>query len=308
IESFGLFVQADLELTEDWSLSGGVRYDRFSFEAAPHDPTFGFPDGPRLGGSGSNSGFSFNIGSTYQITPETTVFASFAQGFSLPNISAATNEIAPGASLNGSAFVEPIDVNSFEGGIRGTLGPLTYQLSGFYARSDNGSAVAVEPITGSAELVRSPQRNYGVELSTRIDVTETLQLGFDASFNDGDNDPNDDGDFQPLSSLTVQPLKLYFNVDWRPIPELGLGARVLYIGDRDRAFEAGVDGEAIDGYATLDLSATYDIGPGTLALDIANVLNNEYLPLESQTRFGLTNQRRFIAPGRQVALTYSATF
>ncbi|MEO0429109.1 MAG: TonB-dependent receptor [Pseudomonadota bacterium] len=306
--TFGLFAQADIEITDTLSISGGLRYDRFSFDADPHFPTFGLPAGPRNGGSGSNGGFSFNVGATYQVTEETTLFASFAQGFSLPNISAATNAIAPNASLVGSEFVEPIDVDSFEGGVRGSVGPLTYQLSGFFARSANGSAVSVDPVTGFADLVRSPQRNYGVELSTRLDVTDALQLGFDASFNEGENDPDDDGDFQPLSSLTVQPLKLYFSADWRPIPEVSLGARVLYIGDRDRAFDEGVDGEAIDGYVTVDLSATYDVGPGTLALDVTNLLNNEYLPLESQTRFGLTDQRRFIAPGRQFTLTYSATF
>lgn len=308
IESFGLFAQSDIDITDDLSITGGVRYDQFSFDADPHDPPFGLPPGERLGGSGSNSGFSFNIGTTYQLNEQTTLFASFAQGFSLPDVVVATNAIPPGGSLSGSAFVEPIDVDSFEAGVRGSFGPVTYALSGFYARSDNGSTVSVDPVTGGGILTRAPQRNYGFELSTLLDVTDTLQFGFDASYNDGENDADDDGNFEPLSSLTVLPLKLSLTADWRPIERLGLGAQVLYIGSRDRAFQAGVDGEAIEGYVTVDLSASYDIGPGTLSLDILNALNNEYLPLESQTRFGFTDTRRFIAPGRQIALTYSATF
>ncbi|MEM9058920.1 MAG: TonB-dependent receptor [Pseudomonadota bacterium] len=308
IETFGLFAQADFDVTEEITVTGGVRYDRFSFEALPHDPPFGFPPGLRLGGSGSNDGLSFNVGATYQVTDETTLFASFAQGFSLPNITLATNQIPPGTSLSGSAFVEPIEVNSFEGGVRGSLGPLDYQLSGFFAKSENGFAVSVDPASGFGVTTRSPQRNYGVELSTRLNVSDDLRFGFDASFNEGDNDPNDTGDFQPLSSLTVQPIKLAFSADWNPMPDLGLGMSVLYVGNRDRAFDEGVDGAPIDGYATVDLRASYDLGPGTLSLDVLNALNNEYLPLESQTRFGVTNNRRFLAPGRQIGLTYSAEF
>lgn len=308
IDIFGVFAQANMEVVEDLTVTGGIRYDRFSFEALPHNPPFGLPPGQRLGGSGSNDGFSFNIGATYQLFENTTVFASFAQGFSLPNITIATNQIPPGGSLSGSAFVEPIKVDSFEAGFRGSVGPVDYQLSGFFATSDNGSAVSVDPASGFGVVSRAPQRNYGVELSTNTEVTENLMLGFDVSWNDGANDTNDDGNFLPLSSLTVQPIKIAASADWTPIEDLTLGADILYVGNRDRAFAQGVDGAPIDGYVTVDMSASYDIGPRTLSLDVLNVLNNEYLPLESQTRFGVTNNRRFNAPGRQIGLTYTATF
>ncbi|MEM8595652.1 MAG: TonB-dependent receptor [Pseudomonadota bacterium] len=307
IENWGLFLQGDLTVIEDLTLSGGVRYDRFSFDAGPNDPPFGLPTGVRPGGSGANDGFSFNVGASYNIA-EQTLFASFAQGFSLPLIQFATNSPLPGVSISGSNLIEPIQVNSFEAGIRGRLGPLSYSLAGFYAESDNGSFIVIDPDDGTGEIFRSPQRNYGFEISTRLDATEDLRFGLDVSWNEGSSDGDDDGTFDPLGSLTVPPLKVSVTGEWQPVDKLTLDAQLLYIGDRDRAFDAGVETFAIDGFTTLDIGASYELGPGRLALRATNLLNNDYLPVESQTRFGTGLNRRVAAPGRLLTLTYSAEF
>lgn len=308
VESHGVFVQQQVELTERLTLTGGLRHDEFSFEAAAFEPTFGFPPGERPGGSGENSGTSVNLGAIYEIAPEATVFASFAQGFSLPDLTRASAAVPPGEAVEGSGLFEPVVVDSYELGLRGARGALEYALAAFFAESDRGSAVSVDPATGIAELTRAPQRNWGFEASAEAQLTGRLRLGGSVSWNEGQNDEDGDGDFLPLSSVEILPLKLVLGADYDLGDRLALNADLLYVGGRDRAFEDGVDEFEVEGYATLDAGLTYDFAPGELAVQVKNVLDDEYLPFESQSRFGATADRRFGGLGRQLAVTYTRGF
>jgi iron complex outermembrane receptor protein len=87
-----------------------------------------------------------------------------------------------------------------------------------------------------------------------------------------------------------------------------LTSQVLVAGDRSRAFDDGVDSFRIEGYTTVDLGASYDTRVGRLELQVLNLFDNFYLPVESQSRFGNTANRRFAAPGRTLALTWSQAF
>jgi len=307
LDSLGLFAQATLRPTDRLTVVGGVRWDDFDYNVEPYDVVFG-AQGQRPGGAGSADGMSWNLGATYEVLPSNTLFVSYAQGFSIPELGFAANQILPGVPISGSAFVAPIEVESFEGGLRGGFSRVAYSVAAFYARSDNGASSTVDPSTGIAELVRAPQRNYGVEASLEAAVTDDLDLGVALGWNEGENDANDDGVFRPLGSVQIPPLKLSFTGAWRPLDRLEITSQVLVAGDRDRAFDDGVDSFRIEGYTTVDLGASYDTRAGRWELQVLNLLDNFYLPVESQSRFGNTANRRFAAPGRTLALTWSQTF
>ena len=167
----------------------------------------------------------------------------------------------------------------------------------------------MDPATGSGQTVRAPQRNYGFEFEAQRAFTDTINAGIGVSWNEGENDRNDDGDFEALSSLTVLPLKVTLQADWQATQRLNLNGSVFYLGDRDDAFDDGVDNYEAEGYVTTDIGATYafDNG-GELSMQVTNVLNEEYIPLESQSRFLATADRRFAGPGRELAINYAYTF
>jgi hypothetical protein len=67
------------------------------------------------------------------VVEDRSLFVSYAQGFSIPELGFAANSVRPGVAISGSEFVAPILVESFEGGVRGGRGAVRYTLSGFYA-------------------------------------------------------------------------------------------------------------------------------------------------------------------------------
>ncbi|MDX8350693.1 TonB-dependent receptor [Cognatiyoonia sp. IB215446] len=309
LESFGLFVQTTWDVTERTTITGGVRYDSFEYDVGPASPVFARDPGLRPGGSGDADGFSYNIGTIFDLNDSTTLFASFAQGFSLPQINFAAGSVDPGVSLEGSGLLEPIVVDSYEVGVRGFVGATDYSLAAFYAESELGSSPTVDPATGGGRIERAPQRNYGFEFEAQRAFTDTINAGIGVSWNEGENDTDDDGNFEPLSSLTVLPLKVTLQADWQATQRLNLNGSVFYLGDRDAAFDDGVDNYRAEGYVTADVGATFafDNG-GELSMQVTNVLNEEYIPLESQSRFLATADRRFAGPGRELVINYAYTF
>ena len=309
IESYGIFAQGTWDVSPAVTLTGGVRYDRFDYVVGPADPVFSRDPGLRPGGTGDADGFSFNLGVLYDVSPNTTLFASFAQGFSLPGINFAAGAVDPGVPLSGTSRLEPIVGDSYEVGVRGSVGLTNYAFAAFYAESDLGSTVRVDPATGGGRLDRAPQRNYGFEFEAARPISETVNLGVGVSWNDGENDRDNDGEYLALSSLTVLPLKISLQADWQATPRMNVNAGIFYLGDRDRAFDDGVDSFEAEGYVTADIGMTYafDHG-GELSVQVSNLFNESYIPLESQSRFGVTADRRFAGPGRELAVNYSFEF
>ena len=107
-------------------------------------------------------------------------------------------------------------------------------------------------------------------------------------------------------ALPIYKVGLYVENDTAP----GWTNRLQFlgVGSRDRAFDDDVDSFDVDGYITLDLLSSIQIGDGTLTVGVQNLLNNQYLPISSQERVGSTEDRRFAAPGISLNIGYSVEF
>ncbi|MBE9101801.1 TonB-dependent receptor domain-containing protein [Vacuolonema iberomarrocanum] len=305
LNSLGLFAQAQWDITEQWQISGGVRYDDFDFSVDDYELAFGLPR-EREGGSGNAEDVSFNLGILYRPIPEIGIFASFAQGFSVPDLGQAFGSLQV-FEEDDDISLEPQQVDNYEIGVRFEFGRVQASIAGFYNESSLGSSLQVGA-DGLTNLVRSPQRNYGVEATLDWQPSDIWRLGGYFSWNEGENDNDDDGNFEALSSVQVQPYKVGLYVENDTTPGWTNRLQLLAVGDRDRAFDDGVDGFEVNGYVTLDFLSSIQIGQGQLTLGIENLLNNQYLPVSSQERFGITEERRYAAPGITVSLRYSIRF
>ncbi|MEM1256006.1 MAG: TonB-dependent receptor, partial [Cyanobacteria bacterium P01_H01_bin.21] len=309
LETLGLFAQATWDISEQWQLSGGLRYDEF--DATVDDTVLAFrsnEDDVRTGGDIQADDVSFNAGIIYKPVPEIGLFASFSQGFSIPDIGLSSGTRLPvDVDISNDVELEPQQIDNFELGVRAEFGQVQASLSGFYNESDLGSNLQVNE-DGLTELVRAPQRNYGVEATLDWQPSTVWRLGGYFSWNEGESDVDDDGDFLALSSLQVQPYKVGLYVENDTAPGWTNRLQFLGVGSRDRAFDDDVDSFDVDGYITLDLLSSIQVGDGTLTVGVQNLLNNQYLPLSSQERVGSTEDRRFAAPGISLNLGYSIQF
>ncbi|MEM9916907.1 MAG: TonB-dependent receptor [Bacteroidota bacterium] len=333
----GAFFQADYDVTDELRLSGGARFDVISFEVLPFIPTFTRvePGQQRLGGSGSNSGISLNLGASYEVIKNTSLYANFAQGFSLPSLAFLVVNVAPGVEIEGDEIVSPQIVNSVDFGIRGKVGSnFAYGLAGFYAFSEDGSQIRFDAATGFGERVQAPQRNYGFEATLEAAPAEGLRISTSLSITETDVDPQDDGTFQPASSVETIPLTTSLRTSYNlsSVPGLSFSAELFTVGNRDRAFlflvdsdddgqidlddndnPIRADGYRLRGFSTVDIGATYrfperwmgSVG-GSLSFQVLNLLNETYVPPISQRQFGqIFANRRRNGFGRNITVTLS---
>ncbi|MEM6412940.1 MAG: TonB-dependent receptor, partial [Pseudomonadota bacterium] len=276
------------------------------YSVEPYDVIFNFgtPRGLRPGGEGSSNTYSINAGLSYDLTPEATVFANYSQGLQLPDIANSANSLDPGVPLPGSLFVEPIDVEAIDIGIRGFSGNFSYAASVFYSRSDLGEAINLTG-AGLGERVRSPQRNWGMELSGSYRASEKLSLSGSLSLQEGEFDRSDDGNFVALNSRTVPPPQLRLQADYQLNAETTIFGSLFASGRRAKAFEEGQDFFEPESYAVVDVGLVYEKDRFRLSAQITNLLNEAYSPV-AQSSF--IPGRRREGPGRALTITASYKF
>lgn len=206
-----------------------------------------------------------------------------------------------------SDFTDPQKVDNYELGFRGQWETVQFSLAGFFNYSDSGVALVSQP-GDVLRVARGPQRIYGVEATIDWQPSQTWQLGGLVSWNEGENDLDEDGDFDALGTRDIQPLKITAYVENETLPGWRNRLQALFVGGRDRGFESDADPGELDSYFVLDYISSIELGSGSIQIGIQNLLDEEYFPVSSQlfAPFSLTS--RIAAPGRTISIGYRVTF
>ncbi|MEM1384637.1 MAG: TonB-dependent receptor [Pseudomonadota bacterium] len=309
------FVLGEWQARPALRLNAGMRYEHIrldidDFTASPFDAFEGTPEDIE-GGTISTDDFVFNAGAVYDVTDALSVRAAFSQGFALPPFLGSTVLAFPVSSginaVNASTFgIEAEKVNNFEGGISYAAERFFVSLSGFYNFSEEGSSFVFNPNTGFLEQVSAPQRNFGIEFEGDWRPIDRLLLGGSITWTDGNFDPEDDGSFVALTTVDAPPWQLRAFVEDETLPGWRNRLSLLYVGSRDRGFNDGTDPIGIDGYTLVDVLSTYSFGNVAISAGIENLLDNDYIPVSSQSES--LNTTRFAGPGRVFALGLRVKF
>ncbi|NBD18391.1 MAG: TonB-dependent receptor [Cyanobacteria bacterium] len=313
IGSFGAFAQLAWEVTEDWNLRGGLRFENVTvanndFRPLNSDVLFeGSRDPDEFLGeliSASERSFNdtvFNIGTTVDVTDNLNAFASFAQGFQIPDFRRA---LRGGLSVDEDLDrLQPQVIDQYEIGLRGNWDRVQASIAGFYTTSDLGIGLERDPETGFLRQFRAPKRTWGLEAQVDWQPSDNWQLGSIVSWNEGEVDRNDDGEFLRLGLRDIQPMKVTAYVENQTTPGWRNRLQMLWVAGRE------VDNEIAsfdtDSYVVFDLISDIDVGPGQLQLAIENIFNNQFIVFDRQTEdndgFGV----RAAAPGTTLTVNYS---
>ncbi|MGP9668216.1 MULTISPECIES: TonB-dependent receptor [unclassified Psychrobacter] len=319
IDKLGAFINADVDLTDKWHTSAGVRYQQLKSETDTFTPIYeqlleeyyandsatDYEAGIVEAGDTDHDKVLFNLGTSYQLTPNDQIFANFSQGFTTADIQRALRDVRAGFVVN-SDNVQPITTNNYEFGWQGKHGDTAARLSGFYNESDK-----VVRFTDSytVEVVDTDERVYGVEGSLTHDLNDKWQVGGTVAYTRGQYDK--DGDWLELDAVRLTPLKGTAFAQYSFDGGSNVRLQALAIGGSDTAYkdqQKDPDSSAlpVTGYMTLDVSGQVKMPVGRMDYGVYNVLNKDYLTVYHQTTYGDTN--RLPASGTTYGLSYTIDY
>jgi iron complex outermembrane receptor protein len=171
-KNYALFGQGELNITDEFSIIGGLRYtsDKLSVFHSRTTALAGPGINPSFGpftGNTSNENVSGKAGISYDITPENTFYATYSRGYKGPAYNVFYNLTATGTNV-----IDPETADAFEAGLKNTLldGQLVLNLAGFYAEYHNFQANNPDVVAG---VLVTRFTNAG-EVSTRGFEAEAL--------------------------------------------------------------------------------------------------------------------------------------
>ncbi|MBD2110309.1 MULTISPECIES: TonB-dependent receptor domain-containing protein [Cyanophyceae] len=305
LNDLGIFAQLQWDVVDRLTLSGGARYVNLNIDTDDYT-TY---DGNSVeGGTLTADDVVFNLGLAYEVVDSLTAFASFSQGFSLPDIGRVLGFAPPGFAVESDIdLTQPQKVDNYEIGLRGNWNTVQASVAAFYNYSSLGTRFAVSN-SGPLQTVRSPQRVYGIEGALDWQPSDRWSFGGTAAWLEGADDADEDGDFTALDSLIIPPFKLTAYVENETLPGWRNRLQLLFSGDRDRGFNVGADSAPINSYITLDLLSGVRLRNGELTLGIQNLLNTQYYPVYSQYFAPFFDSDNRAGQGRTMSLSYRTTF
>ena len=305
LNQLGLFAQGNWDATEWLRLTGGVRHERVGLSVDDYTTFFGRDI---EGGDRNFNGTVFNVGSVVNLTPEFGIFANFAQGFSIPSPGGVLrNPPADFTSVRRDlTLTDPIKVNNYEIGVRGLWPQIQVSLAGFYNTSDLGEDYTF--VNGISQLVRAPERMYGVESTLDWQPGANFTLGGTLSWTEGESDPEDSGDYVAISSFNISPLKATAYLQHQTTQNWSNRLQFLYSGNRSRAFDDEVDDNKINDYFLVDYIGSIQLGAGSLQFGVENLFNAQYFTVQSQVFSGFNTTLNAAGEGRTLRVGYSLRF
>lgn len=163
--SAGAFAQLQHRFDEHWSVDGGLRYEYSTAEFDDFVPLSESRAASPVaveGGKIHYDALLSNLGIVYSPVLGQELYASFSQGFQLPDVGIQLRNARRGFDL-GTSNLEPVKTNNYELGWRGELGGNTLgTLALFYTTSKLGD---VQSFNNGLILTRTKERIYGVEAS-----------------------------------------------------------------------------------------------------------------------------------------------
>ena len=265
-----------------------------------------------------------NFGAIWRIGGGWSVFGSYGEGFSLPNIGIPLRNIqVPGQSVNRIADIAAIVVENTEFGFnwRGDRG--AFSGSHYDSKTDFGAGLAIDPVTNDFILTRAPNRIKGYELTGEWRFSDAWKAtalyshmkGMTAFYADDPARRFKAGPLsRPMGVLDLNPDKFGASVNWTFMPggDLTLGATKLFsrdlYGSDTRAFDNRFFEyrESTTGYVLYDMSVNYQTDRfGRFTLGIENLLDKQYILSWSQVP-GFQNF--WAGRGRMVSISHTITF
>ncbi|QFT11782.1 TonB-dependent receptor [Vibrio sp. THAF190c] len=291
VASIAGFVQAGFDVTNDWSVEGGFRYQ---YMKNTIDDFVGYQQQKQIAAGNGTSADAvpggetdygvglFNLGTVYHLNSDSQVWANFSQGFDLADPAKYYGQgnytlVGDHWTLNDSINVNDskmsgIKTNSFELGYRLDTGDLSLQSAAYYSQSDKN--VKYNKNTLLIEEIDDKKRVYGLEALASYWVHENVQLGASGHYVVSEVKGDDGWEDQSAGEASTSKANA-----WAGWYEADLSLKV----QSQTMFDYEDDSDnKLNGYTVFDLVGTYQLPVGSLGFGIQNLLNKDYTTIWGQ--------------------------
>lgn len=309
--SFAPFIQLDQSLLDGRALiSVGVRQEIAEVQVDDFSTIFSAGAAAVDGGSPNFSKTLFNAGATFDVIDGVTLYGSYAQGFTMPDVGRVLRGISePGQDVDTLLSIDPIIADNIEVGVSVERNGFTGNIAYFWSDSAFGQRLFANE-AGIFEVRREPTQIRGFEISAEYAFDAPFIIGANFAALEGQSDQDGDGLIdEDLSAENISPdrLNIYASGDFGA----GFSGRVQLSRLFDRTFNDERTDTDFDGYTLVDLAAAYDAGDlGRFELGVQNAFNADYITYFSQSVPGsVTRGDRFFAGrGRTMTLRWTAQY
>jgi iron complex outermembrane recepter protein len=289
------------------TLVGGVRQERAQLSVRDYDTLFFY--GPqRVGGGAPEFEETLsNVGVTVDVTDNFAAYASYAQGFTMPDVGRILRAVnRPNQDVDTFLDLEPVVSDNTELGLEWSGENLRASAAYFWSNSDNG-ALLVLRAGDIFEVQRQRTEIKGLELNAAWQTPfDGLTISGAYAALDGRTDGNGDGRVdQDLDGANISPDRLNLAVDYE------IGAFAVRLQNQrylERTFANVPAAGRFNGYEITDAFVRYRARFGDITLAASNLFDAQYVTYNSQVTRPTDNARFFAGRGRVLSVALERRF
>lgn len=292
IHSFALFAENALNLTPDWLVVGGIRYDHVKLDRHVANVTSGAVQ--RYGQS--YDPVSWRAGTVYSLTPKTQLFAQYSYA------------VTP---LSGLLFLSAANAAfdlttgySYEAGIKTSLTGSGVELTASVFNIRQDDILTRDPANPAVVVQGGNLRSRGAELSLNLPATDELNLAVSGTLLDAEYGKlieaggiDRSGNRPPNVPERLADLVVTYAPKALPVTLTGS------IRHNGGFFTSNANSVKVNAFTTLDASIAWRTEYGTLTLRGRNLTDEFYADWS-----GYASGLAFIGAPRSVELSFTRSF
>lgn len=303
-KNYAPFVQAQIKPTDFFVLNTGLRYEHAELDIDTYKTVEGKGGVTVDGGKPDFNETLFNIGTVISPVSWLSVFATYSEGFGMPDVGRVLRGInTPGLDVDNFLSLKPIVTENREIGLRIDWAPVDFEMSYYESDSDFGSRL--QAVGDDFIAKREETEISGMEASLGLQVNDLHRVKLSYSHINGRSDSNGDGQVdKDLTGADIPPNRLIasWTASWSP----KLNTFIQASHNFDRRFDENPELK-FDGYTLVDAAVGYKLPLGKMNIAFTNLLNKDYFTYYSQSARS-TDTHYYKGRGRTVTLGYSLDF
>lgn len=326
LDSKAVFGQANYQALPNLAVNAGVRYELGNIDVKDYytlaatsrnnkDETLKYKPIFVAGGKITYQKPLVNVGAVYDVSDKTQVFASYAQGLSMPDMGRTLRGISKAGERVDSLKLEPVITGSTELGVRHQGDKMALAVSAFNSKSDFGATMQYDPAIASYKVERQKTDIKGGEASINVQLNPQTTLNASYAHTMGKFE-DENGNWVDMGARDIAPNKLSAGVSYKMADKkvASLTAQHYFakqypdiIENKNKKGEPTVFESRTDAYTLVDFSYSQPLGQGRIGLGVNNLFNTEYKSFTTQA-IAVNADTYNGGRGRNYTLSYKIDF